>query len=466
MNGRVYNKFELMKKDFEDLRTIDLTSIVSEFKNQFPALFRQVTGLMNCTITDEAYQQAVPRISMVYSIIMFTRNPEMSRLQRVMSCSMVDCLCQQTMYDRYNRFGCCLCYGTSLELFKTIGKEYMDVLIRALGEGKVLRFIIDNIDCMVGVHTETKDKHKHLIHLTGCAALINTRYFDHLPNTPEIPLAELTLEDIIPKPEEYKIVRGEAIKNLIDNTTPYIPSMQFAKEVIPKSYKGPDSYKYINKTQVVPLPVLNYNENCYQDDVKILDHFEDIIAKIHKARGDEPVAYHMGGDQLTRDRLSGAKLLRLGNVDPAARFDHLLPFTMEMLHFGFNFCQRACVDGLFNKNGIAEVGTLKGEVNRTFRSSFNADVIKAYEADKQFILDYNAALQVEAVKHYFTILDVNQGPTQHIPPNFTSKQEKKEWVYKHYGEIVDRYIFPCWTGNDTLPSITTGICLFFFLVFF
>ncbi len=457
MNGRKYNQSELMKKDFEALRTIDFTDIVSEFKNKFPDLFKQVTSLMNCVDTAELYQQAMPRLTMVYSIIMFTRNNELSRVQRTMSACMCDCLCEQKMYDRLNRLGICLCYGTSLKLLDIIGADYLDVLVRALGEGNVLRFIADNIDFMIGVHTETKDRHKHMKHMTGCAAFINKSYFENMPNTPEIPLDKLTFDDVTLKPKEYKIMRDVVVKLVVDNVTPPIPSLKFLKDVVPETYQGPESYRFVNKTEVVPLPVLDYNENRYQDTVKILDCKENIITKIHKKRGDKPKKYQDGGDQLTRERFSGAKLLRLGNPDPAARFEHLLPFTFEFLHLGFNFLEKACINRLYNKTGIAEVGTLKGEITRTFRNDFNTDVIKAYDADKNFVLDFTAALQVEGIKHFFGIHDINQGPTKNIPPTFSSKKEKKEWVFTVVGEFVDKYIFPCWTGNDTIPSVTTGI---------
>ncbi len=462
MNGRKHNKSELMKKDFESLRTVDFDNIVSEFKCKFPELFQQVTRLMNCTENEVAYQKAIPRLTMVYSIIMFTRNQELSKVQRLMSVCYNESLCEQSVYDRGNRLGINLCYSSSLDLVEVIGEEYLDVLVRALGEDKVLRFIADNIDFHVGVHKETKERHKHLVHMTGCAALINENYFSDLASTPEIPLDQLTIDDILLKPAEYKIIRKEVVKQVVDNVVPHIPSLQFLKEAIPDTYEGPESHKYVHKTKVVPMEVLNYNSQQYQGTVKILDNFENILSEVHKKRGDAPKTYQTGGDQLTRDRFSGAKLLRLGNENAAARFDHLMPITFEFLHLGFNFLEKAIFKPLYNDKGISEVGTLKAEVTRCFRNDFNTDATKAYAADRDFVMDYTAGLQVEAVKHFFGIDDVNCGPTKNAPPNFSSKKQKKEWVYNTIGEIIDLYIFPCWTGKSGDPAITIGIILAIF----
>ena len=56
---------------------------------------------------------------------------------------------------------------------------------------------------------------------------------------------------------------------------------------------------YENKTQVVPLPVLPYNEQCYQDTVKILDFYEDTIHNIGGTESQKK--FQIGGDQLTRE---------------------------------------------------------------------------------------------------------------------------------------------------------------------
>jgi len=67
---------------------------------------------------------------------------------------------------------------------------------------------------------------------------------------------------------------------------------------------------------VIPLPVLAKNEQKYADVVDSLDHYEDIVIKVFDAaRKDVNAAkLHIGGDQLTRELVFGAKCLRLGGL--------------------------------------------------------------------------------------------------------------------------------------------------------
>lgn len=64
------------------------------------------------------------------------------------------------------------------------------------------------------------------------------------------------------------------------------------------------------KNLVVALPVLPFNEQKYADVVQILDHYEQYIEEIYQSAEVPLAKVHIGGDQLTRERFSGAKRLR------------------------------------------------------------------------------------------------------------------------------------------------------------
>ena len=57
------------------------------------------------------------------------------------------------------------------------------------------------------------------------------------------------------------------------------------------------------------MPIMCKNEQNYADVVEILDSYEDHIADIYRKSGAslDEVKIHIGGDQLTRERFSGAK---------------------------------------------------------------------------------------------------------------------------------------------------------------
>ena len=103
------------------------------------------------------------------------------------------------------------------------------------------------------------------------------------------------------------------------------------------------------------------------------------------------------GDQMTRERFSGAKNLRIGNGEARLKFKNLSPITFEFFHLGMNFLEKTVVGSLWNDEGVFELGTLKCEVERIIRKSFNANVKVAYEADRDFVHSFTRAYVIEAI---------------------------------------------------------------------
>lgn len=97
----------------------------------------------------------------------------------------------------------------------------------------------------------------------------------------------------------------------------------------------PGDYDVTRKHSVVPLPVLSKNEQCYTDVIQILDSYEETVAEIFKASGkvfDGKTKVHIGGDQLTRERFSGAKRLRKDAITEEEQFE-LYSYYFRALSF-------------------------------------------------------------------------------------------------------------------------------------
>lgn len=91
---------------------------------------------------------------------------------------------------------------------------------------------------------------------------------------------------------------------------------------------------------VIPLPLLCKNEQKYAEVVKVLDSYEQLIDDIYTKAGlqvDDSRKVHIGGDQLTRERFSGAKRLRATALTSKEKFQHLTPITFEFFHLQMNF---------------------------------------------------------------------------------------------------------------------------------
>jgi hypothetical protein len=90
----------------------------------------------------------------------------------------------------------------------------------------------------------------------------------------------------------------------------------------------------------MPTKVLPLNEQNYSDCVQILIDYEDCLDNVFTQAGqdlDTTRSIHIGGDQLTRERFSGAKSLKSGCFTAKERFDHLGPITFELWHTAMNY---------------------------------------------------------------------------------------------------------------------------------
>ena len=134
------------------------------------------------------------------------------------------------------------------------------------------------------------------------------------------------------------MVRKDCVSIVAAVLSKYLMAFHFAKEAV-HPIKGPYTEVYTTKTTVIPLPVMNLNEQHYGDVVQILEFYEELYHKICKKAGVPHDKIVIGGDQLTRERFSGAKNLRMGNGG-CAEFEHLSPIVMEFFHLGMNYLEK------------------------------------------------------------------------------------------------------------------------------
>lgn len=79
----------------------------------------------------------------------------------------------------------------------------------------------------------------------------------------------------------------------------------------------------------------------YQDDVKILEWYQQLFQKIIQDSNSDPkMCFTIGGDQLTRERLSEARLLRLDNLDDQDKFVNIGACVAEFFHLGMNYLEK------------------------------------------------------------------------------------------------------------------------------
>lgn len=111
---------------------------------------------------------------------------------------------------------------------------------------------------------------------------------------------------------------------------------------------------------------------------------------------------HVEGDQLTRERFSGAKAMRAHKDDRKDRFVNLSPITFELFHMQMNFLKMA-FKILYKENSVGDRGTLSHLKNIISRTNSNENINTHFDADKDYFVSVVDMYIVECVLAYFGI---------------------------------------------------------------
>ena len=174
--------------------------------------------------------------------------------------------------------------------------------------------------------------------------------------TTEIPLENLTLLDVIPSDAEYATIRSDCVRLVGQVIKKFVPRLGYLAESIPQYLPVERHFK--DATTVVPLPVLPVHEQYVKQMVIVLEQYQDIAEGNAEKMGhpEKDHQFQMGGDQLTRERMTGEKKLRIGNVDPRDRFSLLGTVTFEFFQLGMNYIEKVIFNSLWNKCVLAMAG--------------------------------------------------------------------------------------------------------------
>ena len=111
---------------------------------------------------------------------------------------------------------------------------------------------------------------------------------------------------------------------------------------------------------------------------------------------------------------------------------------------------------MWNKDGLVEMGTLRGECERISRKGVDFNVMKAYEEDRKFVHSYVTANLVVAVMHFFGMKTENDNPSKNCPPDLSDINQRKQWLHEIMEKFVDKYIFPIWSRQSDQESDLQG----------
>lgn len=341
------------------------------------------------------------------------------------------------IFDRLNPLGVCVSYGTSLAVLNVIGNNYESQLREALEQGKKFRIVADNINWYSGVRDQRADgPRSRLTNAFGSAAIIQTVDFPELDSSRPSFHATASVDHLLLQEEDFN-----NLQRLY-----YVLVAAVAKEHIAvfdildvdNTCIASHAAKLGRMSTVIPLPVHLLDEMKYDDMLKYMDWVERLL---HKVAPTATPTCHVGGDQLTRERMSGAKRLRAGRINadcPAeSKFAHLTPITSEPFHL----CMKVLsylYKVLFNKDSMDQVGSMANAKERLNRTNVNENVKQHYDADKDFATSFTNACIIEALLTYMG-LDSDVSCPSDFPAN-GSDEEKKQWARQTLTGFIDTYI--------------------------
>ena len=234
---------------------------------------------------------------------------------------------------------------------------------------------------------------------------------------------------------KYALLIAEIVTTMIPVLTPYKKWICELKSLYGLEEENP--VKQI-KHDIAVLPILLKNEQNYHDVSDILDSYEKVLlTAAEKAEVNiTNLKVQISGDQLTRERFSGAKCLRGGHDKPEDRYVHLTPITFGLFHMQMNLLQ-IIFNRLYNHNSVQEVGTLRNLKERLARKQVKDDVNNNYDADAAFFNSVTRAYVLIATMEYFSMTHINDSIKRHT---IKCKQSDSEWFVLCIKDIVKTFI--------------------------
>ncbi|XP_014673544.1 PREDICTED: uncharacterized protein LOC106813828 [Priapulus caudatus] len=318
-------------KDPDSLSTDNLfRRTVQEMFLHCPTLLKCLTSALHKSGSTETM---VATIATIYGMLMHSRNTKASAIQRLYSSLAIRYHADKELLSNLNKVHLTLSAESKRNLVKEFGDHMEDKLIRDLSEGKTGKLNGDNLDIRVrtsDIRMNNRDKDYHFF-TSSIIDRVKVTTYSVAP--PEI---GMDIGKVLTSAEEKGTYRnGLKVEHL--------PGFSWMANVFPKHLEHPFSKEMALRSTMHVLPVSLNNEVAYEGCVRIMDEYVQMINRwfAKAGRGDELEALRVpvGGDQLTRVRLQGAKALRAGTHTTQQRLDQLFPVIVELFHTQQDFLE-------------------------------------------------------------------------------------------------------------------------------
>ncbi|XP_052809488.1 uncharacterized protein LOC128237953 [Mya arenaria] len=404
-----------------------------------------------------ATNSLVPVIGAIYGMLMKQRFHELSLVQKVVTITLANEQTHQKVYDRLQPLGITLSHSGLLSTMDTISGHFKTELIDAIKERKQFRIVGDNINFQLGVAHARKSsgKIRHMEHWFGSTSIVQNMSFDYLSDqSPQCDLRILPVASFLLADDNWKYLIDDMNRPVARTLTEFFPWLKFAKKAANEDILGEHSQLLHEKNKVIPLPIMAKNEQKYSDVVDILDSYESLVNSVHISAGMPPEPVHIGGDQLTRERFSGAKRLRAAALTPTERFENLKPITFELFHLQMTVLS-SFYQILYHTSNT-EIFTLHAKKIRLQRKDADGlDVKNHYNDCKELAVSFIKSYIVEAACEYFQVEDTNAVPNIQLPDcTNMSSEDINKWLCELVRPLDERVLRDSRNALDKIQPVS------------
>ena len=361
---------------------------------------------------------------------------------------MLLCILPLQVFDRLQVLGVTTSYKTALSVMEEIGNYNYNEIVKGVKEDASFRIIGDNCNLKVGVKYERGQHHGNMYNWFASSIIMQTKSFHELPDIPQGQPQHLPLSAFLPTEDDERRLKNDYRFLIACVAKDFLPNLNFLFDSLPCHIHGEFTDELTKQNLVVPLQVLPLNEQKYSDVIQIMEHYEKCIDDIYASAGKPVPKVPVGGDQLTRERFTGAKSLRTGCITDQDRFDHLYPITFELWHTAMNFLM-LIFKNLFEENSF-EKGTMNAARIKLARKTVKKEVQHHYDHDKDFFLSFLRSYIVVALCQFFGLDTLNGEPTRNIPTDVAT-EDLNSWVQQTMDQFIDEYV---WARGSDATFIT------------
>ncbi|XP_048249938.1 uncharacterized protein LOC124128741 isoform X2 [Haliotis rufescens] len=286
----------------------------------------------------------------------------------------------------------------------------------------------------------------------------------HLPdNAPIGNTDQIGPDHFLPNPEEIKKFRNclkiFIARKLVHN----ISGLSWMKSILPEHIPHDHQEEMSKRSSIFILPIMLKNESKYSDCIGIMDGYVEWINRWYAKAGRGSELEHLqvpvGGDQLTRVRLQGAKALREGCHTQQERFEQLEPVVVEMFHTLQDFLEKLCKKFLKLDKGT-DKGTLCHLKMVIQRTNVNGKVKVRFKAHEQFVDVVGTSYLLNLAMEKLNMQTINDSPHHPDMPETIKMwhSNKKEEVFnKFMDDIIDSVFIRPLQQQVTSSSKTADI---------